>query len=228
MSYKYKVKLLLYFILIIIFVAHFSLTILFVLPPNPIKTTIKLPSIYIGKYFYQDWGLFAPDPISMDISVLVKCVDNNESETPFWNITDDFNRYNNRKNRIQRVVVNYAHSYINASREEMPLLKLCNINPDHASCAQLRKAENDRREASKEGLRRVASAFCADIQHATNIEYEKAHILIELSKVPPWSKRYTESPTKSFLNLGIVALDKKPAFRIWKAEGDALATNYTT
>ncbi|CCQ94784.1 hypothetical protein CULT_2010004 [[Clostridium] ultunense Esp] len=215
----YQKRYILYSLLLFILFAHFALTLLFVLPQNPIKNTFKLADYYIGRFFYQDWGLFAPDPIDMDISVLVRCIGENAEETPIWNITENFNRYNNRENRVQRVAFNYAHSYINASRNEVPLFELCSKNPNHLSCVQLKEAERDRKEGAKEGLRRVSSAFCADMRYVTKKDYTKAQIKIVLSKVPRWSKRYTEGPMERVLDIGVVELYKTRAFKIWKVKG---------
>lgn len=60
-------------------VAHFTLIIIYVLPTNPAQDTLEpFFDATIGKYFSQDWSLFAPDPISADYALLVRPLSRNE------------------------------------------------------------------------------------------------------------------------------------------------------
>jgi uncharacterized protein DUF5819 len=50
-----------------------------VLPTNPAQDTLEpFFDATIGKYFSQDWSLFAPDPISADYALLVRPLSRNE------------------------------------------------------------------------------------------------------------------------------------------------------
>lgn len=200
---------------------HFVLTLIYVSPPNPIKTLTNLPQKYVGRFFYQDWGLFAPNPISMDIRVLVSCLADGYDPTPPLDINRGFleRRYLNGYDRVNRVAANYAYSRITLYRSQMPYTKLCTQTPDHPDCNVFRFTDEERKNAAEEGLRRVASAFCADISKAKSIKYEKAHLWIILSEVPRWSKRHTEGRKESVLDLGVVKLEESRAFGIWRYGG---------
>lgn len=200
---------------------HFVLTLIYVSPPNPVKTLTNLPQRYVGRFFYQDWGLFAPNPISMDIRVLISCLADGYGPTPLLDINQGFSklRYSNGYDRVNRIAANYAHSRITLYRSQMPYTKLCIQTPDHPHCNAFRFTDEERKNAAEEGLKRVASAFCADISKAKSIKYKKAHIWILLSEVPRWSKRHREGRKESALDLGVVKLEESRAFGIWREDG---------
>jgi hypothetical protein len=64
----------LYGVLIWVWVGYFALTALYVSPPNPLKTLTDLHLKTVGKYFYQDWGLFAPNPVQSNLEVHFRCL----------------------------------------------------------------------------------------------------------------------------------------------------------
>lgn len=54
-------------------VAHFTLTLIYVLPTTPIQSILEpFLDATIGKYFDQGWDLFAPDPTDTDYALLVR------------------------------------------------------------------------------------------------------------------------------------------------------------
>jgi hypothetical protein len=154
----------------------------------------------------------------MDVRVLISCLADGHNPTLPLDINQGFSklRYSNGHDRANRIAANYAHSRITLYRSQMPYTKLCIQTPDHPQCNVFRLTDEERKSAAEEGLKRVASAFCADISKTRSIEYKKAHIRISLSEVPRWSKRYTEGRKESVLDLGVVRLEEAPAFGIWR------------
>lgn len=60
-------------------VVQFTLTLIYVLPTTPIQSTLEpFLDATIGKYFYQGWDFFAPDPIDTDYALLVRPLTNKE------------------------------------------------------------------------------------------------------------------------------------------------------
>ncbi len=54
-------------------VFHFTLTGLYVLPPSPLSTAAApVLGAYVDRYFPQNWNLFAPNPLSQNLSLLVR------------------------------------------------------------------------------------------------------------------------------------------------------------
>lgn len=57
-----------------LFLFHFSMVGLYLLPLNPAKLAFGAHlSTYVDTLFYQNWHLFAPDPVSSSHSVIGKC-----------------------------------------------------------------------------------------------------------------------------------------------------------
>jgi hypothetical protein len=64
---------------LLIFVTHFGLTLVYVAPINPIKIALQ-PILHntIGHYFGQNWSFFAPNPISSNMSLMVRPLNRGE------------------------------------------------------------------------------------------------------------------------------------------------------
>jgi hypothetical protein len=62
-------------------VVHFTLTLIYVLPTTPIQSMLEpFLDATIGRYFDQNWDLFAPDPTDTDYALLVRPLTNKEVE----------------------------------------------------------------------------------------------------------------------------------------------------
>jgi hypothetical protein len=187
----------LYGVAVAVFAAHFALTFLFVLPPNPIKTLTNLDQLYTGWFFYQDWGLFSPDPIQMDISVHFQCLGDGTSTpmldatTGLWKarMSNPFSHYD----RVGRVSTSYAHAFLMPARQETPLLTFCQENSGHDTCVALEWQRERKRESIEMGFMRLASAFCADMRDRFNTAFNEARIWIAMADVPRWSRRYVDT-----------------------------------
>jgi hypothetical protein len=202
---------------------HLVVTTVYVSPPSPAKNAFFAVPItqYIDRYFYQDWGLFAPNPISMDIDVLVACVKGSLKEKPI-NITSPLHarRYILGLDRVNRVAVNYAYSYITPPRTDSLILdKLCQNSQEHPACESAKERLKLQREAQREGLRRVASAFCADLAEVRGQgRYRQADIWIVLTHAPRWENRKNAKREQEYIFLGRVNLDQVPPPKIWRVE----------
>jgi len=101
MKLSMKMRLASWFAILIV-MSHFSMTILFLAPKNPISLEY---SSYINRYmtpfFQQNWQLFAPNPINAERAVLIRArmqhPDYTYTITDFHDITspyvDDIQRY---------------------------------------------------------------------------------------------------------------------------------------
>ncbi|NPC91741.1 DNA-directed RNA polymerase subunit beta [Bacillus sp. WMMC1349] len=98
-----KMKKVFFIVICILFVFHFSLTALYVLPFNPIKNKINAPILaYMHPLFAQNWQLFAPNPLSRDTYVNVQVRDKNGEESSWIDISTPL--YDaNHKNRISPI-----------------------------------------------------------------------------------------------------------------------------
>lgn len=60
---------------------HLALTVAYNMPANPARQAVApLLDAYIGRYFAQNWRLFAPNPASNNLSVVTVCLDSAEYE----------------------------------------------------------------------------------------------------------------------------------------------------
>lgn len=202
-------------------VAHFALTLLYVMPPNPIKTRTSLHTRYIDRYFFQEWALFAPQPISVDIAVLVRC-NGPRASTPFVNLAAKFWEQKRRRPfspylRLGRSIDGQAYALLTTRREERPLVAFCLRQPDHPICPGIEKAREFAKDANRAGLLRVASAFCADASDGDDHRFDAATIEVEMSPVPRWSRRHeVQDRTRSTIALGTHALVPISGFGLWR------------
>ena len=59
--------------LLVWLVFHFALTGVYVLYNNPVRRALApILNLYTDKYFSQGWGLFAPDPMSDNLSLMIR------------------------------------------------------------------------------------------------------------------------------------------------------------
>jgi Family of unknown function (DUF5819) len=201
---------------------HASMTILYNSPPNPIKTLTNIHSEYIGQFFYQDWGLFAPTPINMDIKLLLECLTHDGDSSGVLDVSGELikqhqqNRFTSYE-RLLRVPDNYAHTLVSQNRSEVISGKTCEKYPNGKSCKEVKKQRKEREEKATQGLTRVASAFCADMSKSRfGKPFQKAHAWVSLSSVPKWSKRFIEKKDTKLVEGGILELTPTRAYGIWK------------
>ena len=215
-------KLAAFTILAIFLTIHFTATILYNLPLNPIKTISNIPKAYIDKFFYQDWGMFAPEPVASDISVLISCIKSNSlTRTKFLDIMKDsvkqhhYNRFDPLE-RAMRVPSNFAFSYLTQSRENEQRREQCKKNRESKSCVEFKKSDKLRKNLAEEGLVRVASYFCADISNRSKIPYDNAEIKISISPVNRWSSRFSPHRTTQIISLGQYKINSVKGNGLWR------------
>ena len=73
--------------LMVVVAAHFSLVLLYLLPPNPISYAVRGATYaYVVPFFAQNWWLFAPNPSPVDRAAYVRAtyLDGGEEKTTPW------------------------------------------------------------------------------------------------------------------------------------------------
>lgn len=174
---KYSNMLLIRIIVLLWLIVHFTLTILYVSPRNPLKDTVEpFLDATIGTYFLQNWNLFAPTPVTADFSLLVRPLNNNEFKTAQAHGLPDNGWYDLSAPMWTEFQRNRFSAYARMARPE-----------DQAIAHYLDQPQDQPVQL----LVKVASSFCKDIgqDHANFVAlviYEK------LSK--PWSERETSKP----------------------------------
>lgn len=76
-----------------VFVAHFAAVQMMNMPMNPVKLALYAPlDGYVNPYFSQNWSFFAPNPVSDDLSTMIRGESADSSGrmhvTPWFDVSD--------------------------------------------------------------------------------------------------------------------------------------------
>lgn len=207
-----------------VLVSHLFLTVLYAMPPNPVKVPIAgLLDATVGVYARQNWSLFAPNPVSSNQVLLAKCfeVEDLKAEiqalarhqetsgwtdlsSPFWAAFQG-NRFT-AYDRVVRPQSNVLRTYLSGGFSLRHLQDSCQNKNDKGACEVFEKSLVEIRKASEPLLRKVGSAFCKDSALVTSNTY--VALRVRTSAVAPWSKRHHSDAVEfSDVSLGIYPLD---------------------
>lgn len=178
---------------------------LYNMPYNPLSASLKpLTRATIGTYASQNWRLFAPNPTTSDVALVVGCVDAQTTEElslkaelgepvayegPWSDITlplwkhHQHNRFS-AYDRLSRPATNAARDYLQPPADLIPFGKSCEKG-DERSCRHFERGIELSRLAAAGRLRRIASAYCR------SVEPEAAAVAIRIRQTSaiPWSER---------------------------------------
>jgi hypothetical protein len=212
-------------------VIHFLLTVLYVLPINPVRLLIEpILQATIGTWFTQNWCLFAPNPLSSTQTLMVRCL--TEAETPGgggslpaagWADLSSplFERaQHNRLSAYERLVrpqENAVRGYLGSAVEFQPLIDRC-AKGEKPACESLDQILKARRAGAAVLLRQLGSVYCREARpaaptHSVALRYR------ERSAVP-WSERFHGTPKTADFELGVYPVDDAVTLpRLFLAEG---------
>lgn len=187
-------------VLVVALAVHFTVTLAFLTPLNPVKLR-ALPAInrYMVPLFEQRWELFAPDPLVDTRYLLVACrvadAQGNVEERPYSNMTAAYRELKQRyrltpADRIERA--QFAPIFLLFGERDAISKRLLD-HPDEDSPTYKRAREMINEEEKKRGmaavrlLGRVASAEC-DRLYGRGLSKE-VRVRMATIKSPPFSKR---------------------------------------
>jgi hypothetical protein len=171
-------------------VVHFALTFLYVSPSTPIEQILEpFLNATIGRYFSQDWDLFAPNPTDTDYALLVRPLSNDERKvakvknvpndgwydvsSPVWGqLGQPFAAYV----KFSNIITNATSSY-----------------------------DNNRDQESLTLMVRFASAFCKATRQS-NANYIALTIRERHSR--PWPEEASKPAVVKTVFVGIFRIDK--------------------
>ncbi len=188
------------FVLVAVLAVHFTVTLAFLTPLNPVKLRV-LSSVnwYMVPLFEQRWELFAPDPLVDTRYLLVACrvadAQGNIEERPYSNMTAAYRDLKQRyrltpADRIERA--QFAAIFL-LFGERNAISKRVLEHADDDSPMYKRAREIINEEQQKRGLAgirllgRVASAEC-DRLYGRGLSRE-VRVRMATVKSPPFSKR---------------------------------------
>ncbi len=206
-------------------VIHFTLTVLHVMPLNPLTNQVRAQSnALLGPLFAQNWSLFAPDPVSTDLILLVRPLSAPEEQayaasgvlpddgwydlsSPLW-ARFQANRFS-AYDRLARVHSTAIRQYLSGGIDLVSMSRSCQKG-DADACDAYGEAFDERRELASDLLGRTASAFCRDLAAAGPGCGRVALRVRSVSSVP-WSDRYTASPDTVDVDVAVLATDPTAA-----------------
>jgi hypothetical protein len=204
-------------------IAHFSLTLAYVLPMNPAKTTIeaRLQKTF-GRFFSQNWSLFAPNPVSSNLSMSAVCMTSDEAASalngefpetgwadlslPLWYRFQD-NRFA-AYDRLARPITSWLRNYAAGSAGTLQQGEACRKG-HKPSCESYEATLAIERQVAATRLGRVGAAYCKDID--LKGRFSAVGIALHEQKAKPWSQRDSETPESYSEVIGVYLIDDKLA-----------------
>ena len=208
------------------FVVHFGLTVIHVMPINPIKNEVgHVADMMLAPVFTQNWSLFAPTPIQTNYSLLVRPLTDSETvayeatgalpgegwydlSSPLWARfqTNRFSAYD----RLSRVHSAAIRQYISGGIDLVAIGKACQKG-DAEACEVLADSRGDRKDVSGGVLARTASSFCQDLAASGRPCGSRAALRIRIVGSVPWSERYTGTPDTVDVDVDVFDVDPAAA-----------------
>jgi hypothetical protein len=196
---------------------HFAMTILYVMPSNPLKESVRpLLNMTIGLFFQQNWSLFAPNPATSTTTLLVKPMTEDESKhiqfiqarSNWYDVSMPFyhefqrNRFT-AYDRLERPIANTAMLYLSGGQELAPWVTECKQG-DKEACDHVTKALKAAQPAAAAELVKIASSYC----NSSKLNAKYVALAIRQQDAVPWSKRYTGKPRIRDFFIGVYPVDR--------------------
>ncbi len=214
---------------LLVLILHFALTLLYVLPPNPIKLPLLgLLDVTIGVYARQNWSLFAPNPIAANQAMLAKCLTAAETQiesdamrqgrvtpgwadvsTPFW-IAFQHNRFS-AYDRLIRPYTHALRAYLTGGHGLSEWENSCRRKADQEACAVYDAALAAVRQQIEPLLARLGSAFCGE--YRPDAAVVTVALRARLTPAWRWSERRNDPASRPAhdVSLGFFTMDRSVA-----------------
>jgi len=179
------------------------LSLVYTLPLNPIKIGLNpLVTLTVGKYFQQNWSLFAPNPISENITLFIAPLKSGElhrDEVLAWmDVTTPLlehfrqNRFSGYE-RIGRAQLGALRLYMGNDPQLIPWQRACD-NGDATSCHVRDLIRDYDRKIALSSLQRVGSSICNQLYDANQKGFALGYKIVDSIE---WSQRYTAKTGES-------------------------------
>lgn len=206
-------------------VVHMGLTVLFVMPMNPLTNELQpILDATIGTYFYQNWSLFAPNPVSDNHALLIRPLTGDEPEAVqaggeladanWFNVSDPlWSRFQRNRlsayDRLSRTQSSAVRNYLSGGIELVPLFEACRKGSSGA-CETYEEQLAETRSRAVEILTRVASAISRDICRPVQ---SCTHVALRVRRTTgvPWSQRFEGEPVVRDFEIGLFPIDHSVA-----------------
>lgn len=193
------------------FLSYWVLTLLWNTPTNPVKEKHEeLLALTIGRYFPQNWRLFAPNPIKTNDKILLlpfehkdlnrlimKSDFNNEKwidiTTPLWKAFQK-NRFSSY-DRLSRVILGTSRGYLNGPIELVDLQSKKDIEQKNKDVKRAEILKNYR-SAFEIVIRRIGSSAIKDF-YPFDFNFCCFAVLMQIEEPIQWADRNLNKKRKS-------------------------------
>lgn len=201
------------------------LTVVSVMPLNPIKVALKrhAPQQLFDRYFYQNWNLFAPNPVSADLSVEAKCLTADERDAAaagtkldgFTNLTEPLWRENQRSRftaygRLFRPQTAVARELLYGMGDARPLVRACQAG-EKLACDVYKRRREIEQASAKAKLARIGSSYCADVDRTGDRGFVAVAMRVREEGPTPWPNRAQKAGQTRVVDAGVLPLDRSIA-----------------
>lgn len=197
-------------VLFIFLVLHYMIIVLYNSRPNPLKVRhATLISRYVNPLFTQDWHLFSPDPINMDVILLMKTRHRPRpsapvSESDWIDITTPIltRLHENRLSSLGSLA--HIHVYALLGRAPAPafkeMLDLMCRDADAPACRDARQRVARRGALADRLAARIASAHARKL-YGSDADIVETKIRLLVRRVPRFSQRHKSQPHAALMML---------------------------
>ena len=198
--------------------AYVANTFLYLSPPNPLTLQLRPAILKIEHpFFAQNWHLFAPNPIRMNLVLAVRCRAGERISPwrdPFAPLLarHHMSRITSMGKTI-RIPGNAMHLVLGWSSDEWRPL-LCRRNRRYPVCRGEDPTAGRQRELGQFLVQRIASLSCDETVSSDQASHVQARILIH--EPPPWSQRLlpADAGTTKYIELPWLPYMPRNAVRV--------------
>ncbi len=174
---------------------HFSVTLLYVFPLNPLKASVRVEILrYAGTLFAQNWSLFAPLPIHSNFGLFVRCQTRDKRVSGWFDVGSAFveglhNQPFGPYVRLVRVPSTAVRNYLGGDVDPDTIKAIetsCRTSKRQGICVERDPAFAESAKVGAYELQGLASAVCAD---AFPGNVAAVRTTETSSTVRPWSER---------------------------------------
>lgn len=192
---------------------HFSATVFYVAPPNPVRLEYpKVIHAVVGAFFPQNWNLFAPNPFSRNETLLVSCHETSTSNDGWFDLSAPlWERLQSKRlsayDRLGRPAATALRLVSGGSPEVQPWKESCAKGSEDA-CEMVEKLAKESSERGKEVLVRLASSFCKRVSLKTQASFAEVSMRVRSTLANPWSRRFAKDNEVEEIALGRYPIDE--------------------
>lgn len=179
-------------------VVHFFFVFLHAGPLNPVAVSFKSATDgYVGRFFQQNWHLFAPEPMTQNLKLYVR-VKYKERDSPktvmsnWYDVTGPMIKTNKATlfspyNRMLRIGSGYIHQLYIGGKDDLTYKLMDKISEEEKASKEINVSLEKDSKQVEQIIYRYASAFAK--REFSGVELTEVQFMTSVSDAIPYSKR---------------------------------------